>query len=71
MDDSDWKNIQFIPNRMGDALLVQATGGDGGAAYMVSLVFRKDGKHQQFLHDSWGDGLPKKEEVWKLVSSNQ
>jgi hypothetical protein len=40
--------IQFIPRPAGDELLIQATGGDGGASYLVSLVLRKDGKHQQY-----------------------
>ncbi len=40
--------IQFIPRPAGDELLIQATGGDGGASYLVSLVLRKNGKHKQY-----------------------
>ncbi len=41
-------SIQFIPRPAGNELLIQATGGDGGASYLVSLVLRKDGKHKQY-----------------------
>ncbi len=40
--------IQFIARPAGDEVLIQATGGDGGASYLVSLVLRKDGKHKQY-----------------------
>jgi len=57
------KTIQFLPNSAGDALLVQATGGDGGASYL--------GKHQQFYHGYWEDDLPTEIEAWKLVRAEQ
>ncbi len=41
-------SIQFIPRPSGEELLIQATGGDGGGSYLVQLVLRKDGNHQQF-----------------------
>jgi hypothetical protein len=40
--------IQFIPRPSGEELLIQATGGDGGGSYLVSLVLRKNGKHKQY-----------------------
>ena len=44
----DHDRIQFVPRPSGDELLIQATGGDGGASYLASLVLRKDGKHKQY-----------------------
>jgi hypothetical protein len=41
-------SIQFIPRPNGTELLIQATGGDGGASYLVLLVLRKNGKHRQY-----------------------
>ena len=69
--DFGWKTIQFFPNSAGNALLVQATGGDGGASYLVSLVLRKNGNHQQFYHGYWEDDLPTEIEAWKLVKAEQ
>lgn len=69
--DCGWETIQFVPNSAGDALLVQATGGDGGGSYLVSLVLRKNGKHRQIYHGYWEDPLPSKAEAWKLVEAEQ
>lgn len=44
----DHESVQFIPRPAGDELLIQATGGDGGASYLVSLVLRKNGEHKQY-----------------------
>jgi len=53
----DHDSIQFIPRPSGDELLIQATGGDGGASYLVSLVLRKDAKHKQYECGYWESGL--------------
>jgi hypothetical protein len=49
--------IQFVPRPSGEELLIQANGGDGGAAYGVSLVLRRNGEHKQYLY-SHGEDLP-------------
>ncbi len=69
--DFDWKTIQFVPNSAGNALLVQATGGDGGASYLVSLILRKNGNHQQIYHGYWEDDLPTEVEAWELIKAEQ
>jgi hypothetical protein len=51
-------SIQFIPSPKGDALLIQATGGDGGGSYLTSLVLRQDGNHKQFEAGYHESGLP-------------
>jgi hypothetical protein len=53
----DDESIQFIPRPSGDEMLIQATGGDGGASYLVSLVLRKDGKHKQYESGYCESGL--------------
>lgn len=53
----DEGRIQFIPRPNGEELLIQATGGDGGASYLVSLVLRKNGKHKQYEADYCESGL--------------
>ena len=69
-DEDDWKSQQFIPNAAGDAVLMQALGGDGGGSYMVSFIFRKNGKHRQVYHGYWEDGLPSAEDAWKIALEN-
>ena len=67
----DWKTIQFFPNAEGDRLLIQATGGDGGGSYMVSLVLSKSGNHKQVYHGYWEDGLTTEKEAWKLIEAEE
>ena len=70
-DDFGWETIQFLPNSVGDSMLIQATGGDGGGGYLVSLILRKDGKHKQIYHGYWEDELPSEREAWELVEAEQ
>jgi len=50
--------IQFIPSPSGEELLIQATGGDGGSSYLVSLVLRKNGMHTQYECSYYENDLP-------------
>ena len=54
----DLQSIRFTPSPEGDKLLLQALGGDCGASYMVSIILKKNGQHQQFYHGYWEDPLP-------------
>ncbi len=65
--DPNFRNFQFVPNSEGNALLLQAIGGDGGASYMASLILRKNGKHRQVLHGYWEDDLPSEKEAWNIA----
>ena len=49
----DHDDIQFIPRPSGTELLIQASGGDGGASYLTSIVLRKDGNHIQYPPIYW------------------
>ncbi|MFK7852324.1 MAG: hypothetical protein AB8D78_15210 [Akkermansiaceae bacterium] len=64
-------SIQFVPSSKGDALLIQLTGGDGGGRYLVSLILRKSGKHQQIYHGYWEETLPPKAKAWELVEAKK
>jgi len=52
------QSLQFVPSPDGDALLIQATGGDGGESYLTSLVLRQDGNHKQYGAVDSESGLP-------------
>ena len=49
--------IQFIPRPSGEEILIQATGGDGGASFLTSIVLRRNGKHKQYENGYWEGGL--------------
>lgn len=52
-------DIQFVPRPSGVELLIQASGGDGGASYLSSIVLKKDGNHVQYPPIYWEEvGLP-------------
>lgn len=61
--------IQFVPNPAGDALLIQLIGGEGTSKYLVSLILRKSGKHQQIYHGYWKEDLPSHTNAWRLVEA--
>lgn len=68
----DDESIQFIPRPSGDEILIQATGGDGGASYIVSLVLRKDGKHKQYEFRYCESGLrPPPYEIEEVVGVDE
>ena len=64
--------IQFIPRPSGEELLIQATGGDGGSGYLVSLVLRKNGTHTQYECGYCEDGLrPFPYKIEKIVGKDE
>ena len=65
------KAMQLLPSPTGDALLLQLIGIEAVDPYLVSLILRKDGEHQQIYHGSWKGDLPAKEKAWALVEAEQ
>ncbi len=65
--ETDWKSLQVSPNQAGDTLLIQVTGGDGGASYLALIVLRKNGKHKQVIQ-YWEDSPPTTDEAWIFIN---